>query len=78
MSLPNFALEGADYGTIHLYGHIHAGRDNRPFDEYKRSMIQREFPYMCFNVGCMLPYMNYTPRTLDEIIANDINIERVE
>lgn len=23
------------------------------------------------NVGAMMPYMNYTPRTLDEIIAGD-------
>ena len=58
----------ADYGTIHLYGHIHSGRDSRPFDEYKELMKQRNIPYECYNVGCMLPYMNYTPRTLDEII----------
>lgn len=58
----------ADYGTIHLYGHIHSGRDSRPFDEYKELMKQRNIPYECYNVGCMLPYMDYTPRTLDEII----------
>jgi hypothetical protein len=23
-----------------------------------------------FNVGAMLPYMDYTPRTLDEILLN--------
>jgi hypothetical protein len=23
------------------------------------------------NVGCMMPYMDYTPRTLDEIIEGD-------
>ena len=23
------------------------------------------------NVGCMMPYMDYTPRTLDEIISGD-------
>ena len=22
-----------------------------------------------YNVGCMLPYMGYTPRTLDDILA---------
>lgn len=58
----------ADYGTIHLYGHIHSGRDSRPFDKYKELMKQRNIPYECYNVGCMLPYMDYTPRTLDEII----------
>lgn len=58
----------ADYGTIHLYGHIHSGRDNRPFEEYKKLMKQRGMSYRCYNVGCMMPYMNYTPRTLNEII----------
>ena len=58
----------ADYGYIHLYGHIHMGRDSRPFEEYAEYMRQRHLPYECYNVGCMLPYMNYTPRTLEEII----------
>ena len=58
----------ADYGYIHLYGHIHMGRDLRPFKEYAEYMRQRHLPYECYNVGCMLPYMNYTPRTLEEII----------
>lgn len=66
---------GADYGTIHLYGHIHDGRDNRPFEEYRYLMRQRGYPYECYNVGAMLSYMNYTPRTLDEII-NANNTER--
>lgn len=63
----------ADYGTIHLYGHIHgeSGRDNRPFNEYRKAMMQRGFPYKCYNVGCMLPYMDYTPRTLDYIIEHE-------
>ena len=59
----------ADYGYIHLYGHIHAGRDSRPFEYYKTEMRKRDMPYRCYNVGCMMPYMNYTPRTLDEIIG---------
>lgn len=59
----------ADYGYIHLYGHIHnIGRDSRPFDEYRALMKKRGIPYECYNVGCMMPYMGYTPRTLDEII----------
>ena len=68
--------EGADRGWIHLYGHIHAGRDSRPFLEYKREMCKRDYPYECYNVGCMLPYMDYTPRTLDEIIDGGREWER--
>lgn len=63
----------ADYGTIHLYGHIHSGRDSRPFEEYVKLMKKRNTPYRCYNVGAMLPYMDYTPRTLDEIIQGDNN-----
>lgn len=58
----------ADYGTIHLYGHIHAGRDSRPFGEYRKLMEKRGMFYECYNVGCVLPHIDYTPRTLDEII----------
>ena len=33
-------------------------------------------PCNMFNVGCMIPYMDYTPRTLEEIIeANKKNGE---
>lgn len=59
----------SDYGYYHLYGHIHQGRDARPFQNYVRAMKFRDLPYECYNVGCMMDYMNYTPRTLDEIIA---------
>lgn len=59
--------KNADYGTIHLHGHIHAGRDSRPFEEYKALMKQRGINYECYNVAAMFHYMNYTPRTLDEI-----------
>lgn len=54
--------------TIHLYGHIHQGRDSRPFERY--SEMWEEENHMLFkaaNVGCMVSYMNYTPRTLLEI-----------
>ena len=28
-------------------------------------------PCNMFNVGCMIPYMNYTPRTFEEIIHSE-------
>lgn len=60
--------EGADRGWYHFYGHIHMGRDVRPFLQYKQEMLKRDLPYNCYNVGCMLPYMDYTPRPFDYII----------
>jgi hypothetical protein len=34
----------------------------------KKDGILAEDVFNAFNVGCMLPYMNYTPRTLEEIL----------
>ena len=45
-----------------MYGHIHNGRDTRPFNEYAKQMRERGFPYRCAKVGCMLH--DYTPVTL--------------
>lgn len=54
---------------FNLYGHIHMGRDAAPYEEYAAKMKERNIPYECYNVGCMMPYMDYTPRTLEEIRA---------
>lgn len=59
-----------------LYGHVHRTRE---YDFLKK--LRAEIKASCteqghakgnfINVGCMLPYMDYTPRTLDEIIEGD-------
>lgn len=60
-----------------LYGHVHNSREAayiREFRDIIRSRISgtRGEPLgQCIHVGCMEPYMDYTPRTLDEIIAGD-------
>lgn len=54
--------------TIHLYGHIHQGRDSRPFELYTKMWEEQiGIPYMAANVGCLMDYMGYTPRRLEEI-----------
>ena len=45
------------------------GRDAAQYEEYAAKMKERNIPYECYNVGCMMPYMDYTPRTLEEIRA---------
>ena len=52
------------------FGYIHDGRDTRPFEQYGR-MWERVVgkPFMAMNVGYMKDYMDYTPRTLDEIMS---------
>ena len=58
------------YGWYHLYGHVHNSFEARMMEHCEREMTDLYVKQcrMC-NVGAMMPWMNYTPRTLDEIIA---------
>lgn len=63
------------YGWYHLYGHVHNSFEWNMMERVKYEMMALyDKPCNMFNVGCMIPYMNYTPRTLEEIIeANKKN-----
>lgn len=58
-------------GAVHLYGHVHQTKDYTAFKQYAEVCQKLGIPFECYNVGCMLPYMGYTPRTLDEIRRNE-------
>ena len=46
--------------------------EQKPRCEVKTNAADYGAPRENFiNVGCMMPYMDYTPRTLDEIIEGD-------
>lgn len=67
---PIACWQGQEYtpAWIHLYGHIHSGRDNRPFEKFGEFWSKETGKtFLAANVGCMVDYMNYTPRTLNEI-----------
>ena len=61
-------------GTILLYGHTH----NSPEDDYFQKCLAEMKDNDCrhigdsviqaYNVGCMKPWMDYEPRSLQEII----------
>lgn len=57
------------YGWYHLYGHVHTSFEWNMM-ERNRYLFEELYSRPCemYNVGAMLPYMNYTPRTLDEIV----------
>lgn len=57
------------YGWYHLYGHVHSSFEWNMMESVKRQMIEL-YDKHCrmYNVGAMMPYMNYTPRTLNEIL----------
>lgn len=58
-----------------LCGHVHVTRENDFLNRWVSELknTRKTTSDSCgnvINVGCMMPYMGYTPRTLDEIIIN--------
>lgn len=79
---PIFSYRNLFRGWIHLYGHVHMNIDYWAYESHKRRMkelyskkdgILADDVFNAYNVGCMIPYMDYTPRTLDEIINANKN-----
>ena len=68
----------SDYSdrTWMLYGHVHVTWEydylKKIRKEIKLNSVEVSRPLGNFiNVGCMMPYMDYTPKTLDDIISGD-------
>lgn len=60
------------YGWYHLYGHVHNSFEWNMMERVKYEMAELyDKPCLMFNVGAMLDYMNFTPRTLDEILEKN-------
>ena len=58
------------YNWYHLYGHVHNSFEWNMMENTKRQMKELyNKPCEMYNVGAMMTYINYTPRTLDEIIV---------
>ena len=59
-----------------LYGHVHDTLEHEYLKKLRRELKEKSAGHGTpsgnfINVGCMMPYMDYTPRTLDEIIEGD-------
>lgn len=56
------------YGWVHLYGHVHNSFEWNMM-EHQRFLMEELYDRQCnmINVGAMMPWMDYMPRTLDEI-----------
>lgn len=73
---PVMMYPGQHNGTVHIFAHIHNTKEHDDYVEFIQEMDKRikerdghrYKPVRAFNVGCMLGYMDYTPRTLDEIM----------
>lgn len=57
------------HDSIHLYGHVHNSHQWNMMESWIKEAKQLQaLPMQAYNVGCMMTWMDYTPRTLDEII----------
>lgn len=57
------------YGWYHFYGHVHSSFEWNMMESTKRLMTDLyDKPCNMFNVGAMMPYINYKPRTFEQII----------
>ncbi len=64
-------------GSILLYGHVHNSIEEYYFKKCLREMNNEDFfdrragdkILRAYNVGCMMPYMDYEPKTLSEIAS---------
>lgn len=59
--------------NILLYGHTHNSEEEKMYQQFLK-YVNDNYKYgaVAYNVGCMMPYMNYTPRTLEEIVNANI------
>lgn len=60
---------------IMLCGHVHMTRENEFLKKWREELVESRINSgdacgQVINVGCMLPYMNYTPRALVEILRD--------
>lgn len=66
--IPSF--HGHYFGNIHLYGHVHDSFEAHVAQNSRRllkKLYARADVCRMANVGAMLPYMDYTPRSLSEL-----------
>lgn len=83
---PILFWNGQHKGSVLLYGHLHMSDE---WEIYKRCLAETNNffkdktlkgytdcpPAVAYNTGCMLPYMDYTPRTLKEIITANTTLD---
>lgn len=76
MHYPILMWNGQHRGSILLYAHTHNTVEEAFFqkcvkelNENKKLNVQQGKPIRTINVGCMMPYMGYEPRTLKEILS---------
>ena len=83
---PILMWNGQHKGSILLYGHTHVTKEDDYYQKCLDGMKNQFFEsrdgsnvLLAINVGCMMPYMDYEPRSLRELlIAKSNQIGRTE
>ena len=65
---PILFYKNQHYGATMLYGHVHNTREWELVEKWKTEQWTMGIPSRLINVGCMMEYMRYTPRTLTELL----------
>ena len=65
---PILFYKNQHYGAVMLYGHVHNTREWELVEKWKKEQWAMGIPSRLINVGCMMEYMRYTPRTLTELL----------
>lgn len=78
----HYKRDGEEYKvwSIQLYGHVHNSNEEIIFQDFIKSLNDKHnIKCIAKNVGCMINYIDYTPRTLAEIIGKeDIKCQKDE
>ena len=70
---PIFSWRNMGHGAVLLYGHTHNSPEDEFYQKGLREMYENDTRKVyhtaprAINVGCMKPWMDYEPRTLDEL-----------
>ena len=65
---PILFYKNQHYGAVMLYGHVHNTREWELVEKWKKEQWAMGIPSRLINVGCMMDYMRYTPRTLTGLL----------
>lgn len=66
------------HGYYHLFGHVHSTKDSIIIEDALDTLFNNwNLERRSFNVGCMKWWMNYTPKTLDQIIEGYNNYIKI-
>lgn len=66
---PKISFENWQHGAVHFYAHVHNSFEYNITKNVQRQLSELyETECRMINVGAMMPWMDYTPRTAEEIL----------